>query len=179
MAHEWSRTIDIEEHQTHREQAWKEQVQVVDEWCHAWTRCSVTARWRTVKRKTVRTDKGDGTFTKKSRNARQNIKRSRCKGDGVRIRLSVGVSCVRCRVKEGLQTHGYGLRSSLPAWNVCLRCQREGSRKEQLIVRFKDTTDNAEYTAHCTEQEWLGVKQGARYEALRAYGLHITKLFDP
>ena len=53
---------------------------------------------------------------------------------------------------------------------VCLGCQREGSRTEQLIVRFKDTTDNAEYTAHCTEQEWLGVKQGARYEALGRMG---------
>ena len=79
MAHEWSRTIDIEEYQTHREQAWKEKVpsrgRVVS--C-----VDKVQRHRTVEDgetcKTVRTDKGDGTFTK-SRNARQNIKRSRCK----------------------------------------------------------------------------------------------------
>ena len=170
MAHEWSRTIDIEEYQTHREQAWKEQVpsrgRVVS--C-----VDKVQRHRTVEDgetcKTVRTDKGDGTFTKKQK-CTPKYKKVPVQGRWCTYTIERwGV--VRTVSSEGGFTDPRVWPSvELTRLGVCLGCQREGSRKEQLIVRFKDTTDNAEYTAHCTEQEWLGVKQGARYEALGRMG---------
>lgn len=170
VGHEWVRSIDIEEYQTVRERAWRENAPV------GGRRVSCTEKVQSHKKvrdgetcRNVRTDQGDGTF-KKQKECTPNYKEVPVHGSWCTFELERWIVVDTASSQGGREDERRWPNVALVRNGVCVGCQREGPRREVLTVQFKDSQKGDSYEAVCSLSQWEGVVVGTRYKAMGRKG---------
>lgn len=170
VSHQWVRTVEIQEYQTVRERAWRENIPGTGR------RISCTEKVQSHRQvrdgetcKNVRMDQGDGTF-KKKKECSPKYKQVPVQGSWCTYEMERWTVVDTASRKGGRADERRWPDIALVRTGVCVGCQREGARMEVLTVQFMDSENGGSYAAECSLSQWEGVVVGSRYKAMGRKG---------